>query len=132
VRADGATHRGIEVGLHLTPGIAEENFVGEAICNLAAFRLQQARGERLQWQVLRVESQNAHHFRLVLRHPERILDVGLKSALPPILDALSSLPLEELRRQFALARDEGLKPSPLRHVHEDVDFWRDDFWNWLG
>jgi hypothetical protein len=125
-----ATHRGIEVGLHLTPGMADENFVAEAICNLAAFRLQQERGEHLDWQVLRVENENSHHFRLVIRHPDRVLDLGIKSDLKPILDALSSLTVEELRGQFTGAP--GLHPVPLRHVHEDVDFWRDDFWNWIG
>jgi hypothetical protein len=126
------THRGIEIGLHLTPGLSEENFVAEAICNLAAFRLQKERGERLVWQVLRVESESSHHYRLVLRHPERVLDVGIKSDLRPILDALSALTVEELRREFELAAHEGLAPIPLRNVHEDVDFWRDDFWNWIG
>lgn len=118
--------------MHLTPGMPEENFVAEAICNLAAFRLQKERREPLVWQVLRVQSANSYHFRLVIRHPERVLDLGIKNDLRSILDALSSLSVEELRRQFTDAAGAGLKPVPLRHLHEDVDFWRDDFWNWLG
>ncbi len=118
--------------MHLKPGMTDENFVAEAIGNLAAFELQQKRGEALTWQVVRVESQSSHHIRLVIRHPERVLDLGIKDDLKPILDSLSDETVEELRRRFDDAQREGLTPSPLRHVHEDVDFWRDDFWNWLG
>jgi hypothetical protein len=112
--------------------MADENFVAEAICNLAAFRLEKERGEVLAWQVLRVDSENSHHFRLVIRHPERVLDLGIKADLRPILDALSALTVEQLHDQFTAAGTAGLKAAPLRHVHEDVDFWRDDFWNWIG
>jgi hypothetical protein len=118
--------------LHLKPGMTDENFVAEAIGNLAAFELQRKRGETLTWQVLRVESQSSHHIRLVIRHPERVLDLGIKDDLRPILDSLSEETVEELRRRYDTARQQGLTPLPLRHVHEDVDFWRDDFWNWLG
>lgn len=116
--------------MHLKPGIPDENFVATAICNLAAFRLQNARGEPLDWQVVRVESENSHHFRLVIRHPERVLDLGIKNDLKPILEALSALTVEELRVQFTTT--DGFHPVPLRHVHEEVDYWRDDFWNWIG
>ncbi len=118
--------------MHLTPGMPDENFVAEAICNLAAFLLQKERGETLAWQVVRVDFGNSHHFRLVIRHPDRVLDLGIKSDLGGILNTLSALSVEALRTQFARAAEEGLKPVPLRHVHEDVDYWRDDFWNWLG
>jgi hypothetical protein len=131
-RVRGATYRGIEVGLHLKPGMDDENFVAEAIGNLAAFELQHKRGESLTWQVVRVESQNSHHIRLVIRHPDRVLDLGIKDDLKPILDSLSDETVEELRARYDTARLAGLSPTPLRHVHEDVDFWRDDFWNWLG
>jgi hypothetical protein len=125
-------HRGLEIGLHLRPGLAEENFVAEAIGNLAAFRLGQQRHERLDWQILRVEFPNSHHYRLVLRHPDRVLDVGLTHDLKALLDSLSNETVEELRGRFDAAQKEGLAPKPLRHVQESVDFWRDDFWNWLG
>ena len=127
-----STHRGIEVGLHLKPGMDDENFVAEAIGNLAAYELQQKRGETLTWQVVRVESQSSHHIRLVIRHPDRVLDLGIKNDLRPILDSLSNETVDELRHRFESAQRQGLRPTPLRHVHEDVDFWRDDFWNWLG
>lgn len=125
-------HRGLEIGLHLKPGMSDENFVGMAIGNLAAFRLQQERGETLQWQVIRIDGSGGHHFRLVIRHPERILDVGIGQALKRTLDTLSDETVEELRGRFERARQEGLEPVALRHLHEEVDFWRDDFWNWLG
>lgn len=125
-------HRGLEVGLHLRPGLTDENFIAEAIGNLAAFRLQLERREPLAWQVVRVEGSGAHHFRLVVRHPERVLDIGIERDLRRILDSLSNETVDELRRRFADAEREGLKPSRIRHVHESVDFWRDDFWNWLG
>jgi hypothetical protein len=125
-------HRGLEIGLHLKPGLAEENFVGMAIGNLAAFQLQRERGESLVWQVIRIEGSTSHHFRLVIRHPERVLDVGLGHDLKQILDCLSDETVEDLRSRFEGAEREGLKPVALRHLHEEVDFWRDDFWNWIG
>jgi hypothetical protein len=126
------THRGLEIGLHLKPGLKDESFVALAIANLAAFRLQRDRGEPLVWQVLRIETTNSHHFRLVIRHPERLLDVGIASDLKRILDSLSDETVDELRGRFDRAQRDGLKPVPLRHLHEEVDFWRDDFWNWMG
>jgi len=82
-------HRGIEIGLHLKPGLGDENFIAHAIGNLAAFRLQQERGETLTWQVLRVEGSDGHHFRLVIRHPDRVLDAGITQNLKRLLDSLS-------------------------------------------
>jgi hypothetical protein len=124
--------RGIEIGLHLKPGLVDENFIALAIGNVAAFRLQQKRGETLAWQVLRVEGSGGHHFRLVVRHPDRILDVGIKHDLKRLLDSLSNETVEELRRRYLGAERDGLKPVPLRRVHESVDLWQDDFWNWVG
>jgi hypothetical protein len=103
-----------------------------AIGNLAAFRLQRERAETLVWQVIRIDRTNSHHYRLVIRHPERILDVGLASDLKRILDGLSDESVEELHRRFTDAQREGLTPVALRHLQEEVDFWRDDFWNWFG
>lgn len=125
-------HRGLEIGLHLKPGLTNENFIAEAIGNLAAYRLQQERSESLAWQVLRVEGSGTHHFRLVIRHPDRVLDIGIEHDLKRRLDSLSDETVEELRSRFESAEREGLKPSRLRHIHESVDFWQDDFWNWLG
>ncbi|MGA7924063.1 MAG: hypothetical protein WCA77_08815 [Thermoplasmata archaeon] len=131
-RLASGTHRGLEVGLHLKPGLSDENFVGMAIGNLCAFRLQRERGETLVWQVIRVEFSRSHHFRLVIRHPDHLLDLGIGHDLKRILDSLSQVTIEELRGRLQEAEREGLKPVALRHLHEDVDFWRDDFWNWLG
>jgi len=116
----------------LRPGLSGENFIAEAIGNLAAFRLQQDRGEALAWQVVRVEGSGGHHFRLVIRHPERVLDLGIEHDLKRLLDSLSDETVEELRKRFEAAEREGLKPTRIRHVRETVDFWQDDFWNWLG
>jgi len=112
--------------------LTNENFIAEAIGNLAAFRLEQERRETLVWQVVRVEGSGGHHFRLVIRHPERALDLGIEHDLKRLLDSLSNETVEELHRRFEIAEREGLKLTRIRHVHESVDFWRDDFWNWLG
>ncbi len=125
-------NRGLEIDIHLDPGLHDDDFVARAIGNLAAYMLQKDRGESLEWQVLRVEGSNQHHFRLLVRHPERLLDVGIKNDLSRILKNLSDESVEQLRKRFANAEHEGLKPVPLRHIKEDVDFWRDDFWNWIG
>ena len=126
------THRGLEIDLHLRGGLGDEGFIAEAIGNLAAFRLQQERGETLAWQVLRVEGAGVHHFRLVIRHPDRVLDIGIAHDLRRLLDSLSDETTEELRKRFDDARQTGLKPTRLRHVREAADLWQDDFWNWLG
>jgi Protein of unknown function (DUF2004) len=125
-------NRGLEIGLHLRPGLADENFVAEALGNLAALRLQQERGEALEWQIVRVEGSGGHHFRLMIRHPERVLDIGISHDLKRLLDSLSDETVEELRRRFEHAEQQGLKPTRIRHVHESMDFWQDDFWNHLG
>lgn len=125
-------HRGIETGIYLRRGLHDDDFVARALGNLAAFMLQNDRGEPLEWQVLRVEGTNQHHFRLVIRHPQRILDVGIKNDLSRILKDLSDESVEQLRDKLRAAERQGLKPVPLRRVKEEVDFWRDDFWNWIG
>lgn len=129
---DDPTHRGLEIRLVLRPGIPDERFVAGAIGNLAAFRLQQKRRERLEWQVLKVEESGSYHYRLVIRHPERVLDLGAYHDLEGLLDSLSNETVEELRRRFDSAQREGLRPVPVRAVHESPDLWKDDFWNWFG
>ncbi len=124
--------RGVDIDIHLTPGIPDENFVAEALGNLAAYQLESRRGETLQWQVLRVEESGRHHFRLVIRHPDRILDVGLAHDLRDMLDRLSQQSQDELRAAFHRAQRNGLVPVRLRHVRETPDLWQDDFWNWIG
>ena len=125
-------HRGLEVGIYLRPGLEDDNFIARALGNLAAFRLQTERQERLEWQVLRVQGSHQHHYRLVLRHPDRVLDLGFKSQLERILDDLSQETVDELRTRLRAAEDAGLQVVELRSVPQEVDFWRDDFWNWLG
>lgn len=125
-------HRGIEIGIHLSPGLSDDNFVALALGNLAAHLLQKARGETLEWQVLRIEETRTHHYRLVLRHPDRVLDVGLMRDLKGTLDSLAQESVEELRQKYHVAQAEGLKSVTLRTLHEVPDYWRDDFWNWMG
>lgn len=124
--------RGVDVGIYLRRGLDDDNFVAKALGNLAAFRLRAERKERVEWQVLRVEGTGRHHYRLVLRHPERVLDIGFKSALEAILNDLSNESVDQLRDRLRAAEREGLTEVPLRRVAEEVDYWRDDFWNWLG
>ena len=126
-------HRGLEVDIHLRPGLADDNFVAQSLGNLAAFRLASDRNERLDWQVLRVESSGSHHhYRLVLRHPDRLLDLGFRSDLERVLDDLSDESVDQLRERLRTAEERGLRVVPLRYVRQEVDFWQDDFWNWIG
>ncbi len=125
-------HRGVEIDIGLRAGLPNDGFVAEALGNLAAFELASRRGERLDWQVLRVELTGHHHFRLIVRHPDRVLDLGFARDLQEILHTLSQQSPEGLRQRFEEAQRGGLKPVPLRHVRESVDLWQDDFWNWIG
>ncbi|MGA8302714.1 MAG: hypothetical protein WA691_05850 [Thermoplasmata archaeon] len=125
-------HRGVEVGIYLRPGLEDDNYVAKALGNLAAFRLQGERKERLEWQVLRVQGTAHHHYRLVIRHPEHVLDLGFRSQLETILNDLSNESVDQLRERLRLAENSGLQSVTLRSVAQEVDFWRDDFWNWLG
>ncbi len=129
---DEGMNRGVEVGIYLRPGLANDNYIAEALGNLAAFRLAKARGERLEWQVLRVNGSSQHHYRIVLRHPDRWLDVGFRSELERILESLSDETVEELRRRVETAQADGLRLIPLRAIQEEVDFWQDDFWSAIG
>jgi hypothetical protein len=125
--------RGVQVGIHLQPGLPDENSIATALGNLAGFELGRARNESLQWQVLRVEtSPGQYHFRLIIRHPERVLDLGIQKALARLLEDLSDETPDQLAKRFEEAKSNGLTPVPLRPIEEPVDYWRDDFWNWIG
>lgn len=119
--------------MHLQPHLHDEAFVARALGNLAAFRLAQERKEPLAWQVLRVQtSEHQHHYRLAVRHPDRVLDLGFRQELEHILADLADESEDELREKFAAAEREGLKAQPVRHVKEAVDFWEDKFWEYIG
>lgn len=125
--------RGIEVAIHLTPGLADADAIATDLGNLSAYRLSQQRGEPLEWQILRVvESDGQHFYRLIIRHPQRMLDVGIHSDLGRILDEVSKSPPSQLREAVRAAQSEGLRRVPLRTIHYEVDYWRDDFWNAIG
>ena len=132
VMSEKMVSRGVEIGIHLAPGLADEAFVALALGNLAAYRLASERKERLQWQVLRVTGGDAHHFRLVVRHPDRMMDPGLRKRLEEHMMDMSSMSEAKLKAAFDEAERNGLKPLPLRTVAEDLDLWSDNFWNWLG
>lgn len=126
-------HRGIEIGIFLQPKLQDEEFVARGLGNLAAYRLQQEREEPLEWQVLRVQtSEHQHHYRLIVRHPDRVLDLGIRKDLERILRDLSDETEDELRGRLREAERNGLRPVPLRHVTEEVDFWEDKFWQYIG
>lgn len=126
-------HRGVEIGIFLQPDLREEEFVARALGNLAGYRLQQERKEPLEWQVLRVQtSEHQHHYRLVVRHPDRVLDPGFRKDLEHILSELSDETEDQLEGRLHAAEREGLKLQPIRRVKEDVDFWEDKFWEYIG
>ena len=126
-------HRGVEIGIFLQPDLREEEFVARALGNLAGYRLQQERKEPLEWQVLRVQtSEHQHHYRLVVRHPDRVLDPGFRKDLEHILSELSNETEDQLEGRLHAAEREGLKLQPIRRVKEDVDFWEDKFWEYIG
>ncbi len=125
-------HRGVEVAVHLSPELDDPDAIASALGNLAAYRLAQQRGERLVWQVLRVvESDGKHFYRLLIGHPDRLLDVGIHDDLRGQLDALSAMRPEELQAALRAAVAAGLTPVPLRQVEYQSDYWRDDFWNYF-
>ncbi len=130
---DHPVNRGIEVGIHLTPGLPNPDSVAVALGNLAAFSLEKERHEQLQWQVIRVEhSDGDHHYRLILRRPFRLVDAGLGTALARTLDRLSQQTPEGLRILFDQAKSQGLHVVELRSVDNEVDYWTDPFWTWFG
>lgn len=124
--------RGIDVGIYLRSGLDNDNFIAAALGNLAAWRLGIDRKERLEWQVFRVEGSAHHHYRLAIRHPERALDLGAKPDLARILDDLSNEDVDALRGRLKTAEANGLRAVPLRTIAQEVDFWQDDFWNFIG
>ncbi len=123
--------RGLEIGLHLTPDLPDEIFIATALGNLVAYRLQEERKETLQWQVLRIVGTGPHHYRLILRHPERSLDLGLAGDVKRLLESISELSPSQLRESLKAAESSGLKPVPLRTVEETSDLWEDDFWKYF-
>ncbi len=128
-----AMSTGIELDIEVRNGVANEEFIAVAIGNIASYNLSRERNEGLQWQVLQVDvNGHHHHYRLVLRHPEKTLDIGLKHALEKELTRLSSLDEEGLRSEYVKCEKDGLKPSRLKHVSDHHDTWNDDFWNWIG
>ena len=48
VMSEKMVSRGVEIGIHLAPGLADEAFVALALGNLAAYKLASERKERLQ------------------------------------------------------------------------------------
>ncbi len=127
--------RGFELDIGLRPGLADENAVAVALGNLAAAELQRERKEPLEWKLVRVEEVSGrHHFAILVRHPARLLDVGIHAQLRRILEGLSPLTEEDLRSRFERAKAAGLHPIPLTETEEQADYWLDEDWVlwWVG
>ena len=92
--------RGLEFDLRLAPGHRHETFFAQALGSLAVDRFQSERGEPLQWQVLRIDEWHLHHFRLVVRRPTWLLDLGLHHQVRRTLEDLSREDEEELAARF--------------------------------
>ncbi|MCL4324918.1 MAG: hypothetical protein M1144_05605 [Candidatus Thermoplasmatota archaeon] len=114
-------HCGLEIDLHLTPGLKNDNFISELLANLAVYHLQQERGVPVQWRVLRMEESHHHHFRFVVRHLASPLNIGLAHAVKKTLSNLSNENEEELSRRFHEVKAKGLNPSPLCPVQGSPD-----------
>jgi len=123
---------GIEIEFELREGHESGNFVAQAIGNLAAFHVASERKEHLLWQVIRREGPGPARYRLLVRHPDRRLDIGLRHDIHREMDRLQELSREQLHRVLDEATTHGLVVVPIRHVHEAPDLWQDDFWNHLG
>ncbi len=127
--------RGIELGIGLREGLSDENAVATALGNLAASELQSVRKEPLEWKIVRVEEVGeGHHFALLVRHPQRLIDLGLREELKRILERLSTLSEAELQSKFQEAKRMGLRTIPLTETKEQVDYWLDKDWvlGWVG
>ena len=127
--------RGFELDIVLRPGLAEENATAIALGNLGAAELQRERKEPLEWKIVRVDHlREGHHFAILVRHPEHLIEFGVHAQLKRILEGLSPLSEEELLSRFEQAKSDGLRPIPLTYVEEQVDYWLDEDWTlgWVG
>ena len=106
--------KGIEIAIYLNAGLKDEDLVALAIGNLAAYRLQKDRGEQLNWQILlHVGGSSGHHFRLIVHHPERILDIGIKADLSRILENLSNETMDQLQEGMSIRTARGSQTDAL-------------------
>ncbi len=126
-------HRSLEFGICLRAGIRDERIIAQAFGNLAASRLQRERNEKLEWHVLGADtSLSRRHFRLVIRHPQRVLDRGRQRNLSELHEQLSDGTPDELARLLSESEARGPRQIPVGTIHEAVDFWQEDLWKWLG
>jgi hypothetical protein len=125
--------RGVELGIHLVPGLDNDDAVAEALGNLAPYSLAQERHQTFEWQVLRVqEPSGGHHYRLVLRRPNSLTRFGLRKALIGSLNQWAVKTPQALSSALEDAVRSGLRVVPLREVDQEVDYWADEFWVWWG
>ncbi len=123
---------GLAIDLTVREGTKEEEFVAVAAGSSAAFTLGRERNEDLEWQILRIEGGHQARYRLIVRHPEKKLDLGLKHALEKKLDSISGMNLDDVRKLYEKCMKQGMKQTRLRHVKEKQDIWSDNFWNFIG
>lgn len=95
----------------------------QALANLAVFNVGQVRHEGLDWQILGSEARLAGPYRLVVRHPERRLDLGLKHDLFREIGRLQELSREQLEQVLLEAVDRGLTLHPLRRLPPGANPW---------
>ena len=127
--------RGIELTFGLNPGLQSEDAVAVALGNLTGWQLVGQRKERLEWRILRVqEIPDGHHYVLLLRHPDRLLDFGLKGDLRQVLESLQSGSEQQILDRFGEVCRSGRTPVKLETVREKADYWLDDDWalHWVG
>jgi hypothetical protein len=97
--------------------------------------LERTRGENLFWKIIRVEQDGVgHHYAIVVRHPSRLLDLGIHAQFGSLLKDLSQLPENGLLSRFEQSKHGGFQTIPLTIVEEEADYWLDKDWTlrWVG
>ncbi len=125
--------RGLDVAFRLQGEPAQLDAVAEAAGNLAAVGVAAAREEPLEWRIFRIDQlDGGSHYRLAVRHPARLFDLGLERDLRQELARCCAEPPEELLGRFAAARRGGLAAVAIKAIPETVDYWADPLWVRIG
>jgi hypothetical protein len=129
----GAVGRGLDVAFRLEGDPRALDGVAEAAGNLAAAKVAADRKEPLDWRIFRIDQLDGGlHYRLAVRHPARLLDLGLEKQLRQELARRCTEPPERLLEEYRAARARGLPGVALRAVPETVDYWADPLWVRIG
>lgn len=125
--------RGLDVAFRLEGDPLRVDEVAEAAGNLVAAEVGTARKEKLEWRIFRIDQlDGGRHYRLAVRHPARVFDIGLEGQLRQQLAHRCTEPPEALLEEYARARQAGLEAVPIRAVPETVDYWADPLWVRMG